>query len=546
MSKRPNPSENSPLLADSGVIYNGGEAIRGESDGEAQNAHVADDLSTSQLLFIMSGPWICCFISALDVTIVATLSASISASFNSLSMVPWIASAYLIATSAIQPISGRLTDIFSRKTGMISSAILLALGNLICGLARSAWVMIFGRAVAGIGGGGIAAISTIFGSDIIPLRRRGLWQGIGNIIYGSGAAFGAVVGGWLNDTWNWRAAFLPIFPLVLLSGLLMLFTMPSSAINKEAQMTAWERIDFLGAFTIVSTLVLLLLGLSCGGEVVPWTHPLVLISLPLSAISFALFIYVEMFYAAEAILPPHLMLNRTVISACLANWFGGMTYFSILFYGPIYFQVTGQSATQAGLRLIPSSVGLLLGSITTGVIMRWTGRYYFLSVITHIIRLISLFIISNFTLTSRTWESILSFFLLGLGYSGMLTVLLCAVLSAVDHQYQAVTTSALYAFRGTGSTIGIAISSVVFQNMLDKQLWSLLGNLRGGAEVISQVKNNLEEIHNLPHGWKKLVMGAYMNALSGVFLTTLALGILGMLASLAMREHVLRTNLSRK
>lgn len=210
MFKRFSPSENSPLLTGSGIIHHGGEAIRGEDDSEAQKADAADDPSTFQLLFIMSGPWLGCFLSALDITIVATLSASISASFNSFSMVPWIASAYLIATSAIQPISGRLTDIFSRKTGMISSAILLALGNLICGLARSPSVMIFGRAVAGIGGGGIGAITTIFGSDIIPLRRRGLWQGVGNIIYGTGAALGAIVGGWLNDTWNWRAAFLLI------------------------------------------------------------------------------------------------------------------------------------------------------------------------------------------------------------------------------------------------------------------------------------------------------------------------------------------------
>lgn len=546
MSKRLNPTENSPLLTRSDAIRNGGEAIRGGGDSEAQNAHAADDPSTFQLLFIMSGPWLGCFLSALDSTIIATLSVSISASFDSLSMVPWIASAYLIATSAIQPISGRLTDILSRKTGMLFSAILFALGNLVCGLAISPWIMIFGRALAGIGGGGISAVTTIFGSDIIPLRKRGFWQGLSNVIYGTGAAFGAILGGWLNDTWNWRAAFLLIVPLACLSGLLMFFTMPRSAINEEAQNTAWKRIDFLGAFTIVSTLVFLLLGLSFGGDIVPWTHPLVLIALSLSVISFALFFYVEKYHAAEPILPLHLMLNRTVLSACLTNWFGGMTFFSILFYGPIYFQVKGLSATQAGLRLVPSSVGILLGSITTGVIMRWTGRYYFLSVVTQIIRMVSFFIISTFTLTSCTLKLTLSFFLLGLGYSGMMNVLLCAALSAVDLQYQAVTISALYAFRGTGSTIGITISSVVFQNILDKQLWALLGDLPGGAEVISRVKSDLDEIQNLPHGWTELIMGAYMNALRAVFLTTLALGMLGMLTALAMREHVLHTNLARK
>lgn len=262
MSKRLNPAENSPLLTSRDVTHNVGEAIRVGGDSEAQNAHAADDSSTFQLLFIMSGPWLGCFLSALDSTIIATLSVSISTSFDSLSMVPWIASAYLIATSAIQPISGRLNDILSRKTGLISSAILLALRNLVCGLAISPWVMIFGRALAGIGGGGICAVSTIFRSDIIPLRKRGSWQGIGN-------AMGAILGGWLNDTWNWRAAFLLIVPLACFSGLLMLFTMPRSAINEEAKNTAWKRIDCLGAFTIISTLVFLLLGLSSGGEVVP-------------------------------------------------------------------------------------------------------------------------------------------------------------------------------------------------------------------------------------------------------------------------------------
>lgn len=186
MSKRLNPAENSPLLTSRDVTHNVGEAIRVGGDSEVQNAHAADDSSTFQLLFIMSGPWLGCFLSALHSTIIATLSASIPTSFDSLSMVPWIASAYLIATSAIQPISGRLNDILSRKTGLISSAILLALRNLVCGLAISPWVMIFGRALAGIGGGGICAVSTIFRSDIIPLRKRGSWQGISNVIMAPG------------------------------------------------------------------------------------------------------------------------------------------------------------------------------------------------------------------------------------------------------------------------------------------------------------------------------------------------------------------------
>lgn len=404
-------------------------------------------------------------------------------------------------------------------------------------------MMIFGRVVAGIGGGGVTAISTIFASDIIPLRRRGIWQGIGNIIFGIGASLGAVIGGLINDVWDWRVAFLMIVPFSILSSIIIFFTLPKAVTNSKA---TWKRIDFLGAFTLITTLILLLLALNSGGNIVPWTHPLVLISLPSSLLFFAIFIYVEKYYAAEPIIPLHLMLDRTVFAACMTNWFGSMTYFSILFYGPIYFQVKGLSATQAGLRLVPNSVGVLFGSILTGLIMRRTGRYYYLSICIQTLLVVSLTVASTFSLSSGAWKPGISFLLSGMGYSGMLTVTLLALISAVDQQFQSLVTSASYAFRSTGSTIGITIASAVFQNILNLKLWDLLGDRPGGAEIISRLENNLEEIGKLPQGLERLVRGAYMDALTGVFLTTLGLSLLGMLASLAMRENVLHSTLARK
>lgn len=534
-------SESSALLGN-GRAASADGAAQGADDG-IQDSSSAEDPTTLQLICLMCGIWLGSFLAALDSTIIATLSASISASFNSLSMLSWLASAYLIANAAIQPISGRLTDILSRKTGLMFCTVSFALGNLICGLARTQWMMILGRVVAGIGGGGVNAISTIFASDMIPLRRRGIWQGIGNIIFGIGASLGAVVGGLINDVWGWRAAFLMIVPFSVLSSILIFLTLPRPVTNSEA---TWKRIDFLGAFTLITTLILLLLGLNSGGNIVPWTHPLVLISLPLSLLFFGIFIYVEKYYAAEPIIPLHLMLDRTVFAACMTNWFGSMTYFSILFYGPIYFQVKGLSATQAGLRLVPNSVGVLFGSITTGLIMRRTGRYYYLSICIQTLLVVSLTIASTFSLSSGVWKSGISFLLSGMGYSGMLTVTLLALISAVDQQFQSLVTSASYAFRSTGSTIGITIASVVFQNILNLKLWGLLGDRPGAAEIISRLENNLEEIGKLPQGLEGLVRGAYMDALRGVFLTTLGLSILGLLVSLAMRENVLHSTLSRR
>jgi MFS family permease len=502
------------------------------------------ELPTAQLALMMSGIWLGVFLAAIDSTVIATLSAPISASFQSLSLLSWLASAYLIANAAFQPISGSITDILCRRTGLIFSNVFFAMGNLICGLARTEGVMIFGRVVAGIGGGGLTAISTFVASDLVPLRKRGVWQGVGNIFYGSGAAIGAVFGGWINDRYDWRIAFLGQIPATVVSVLLVYFTVPSPI--RERRESAWKRIDFLGAFLLVTTLVLLLFGLNSGGNTVPWTHPLVLTTLPLSAISLGLFVYVENHLALNPVIPVKLLLDRTVLAGCLTNWFTTMCVFSFLFYGPIYFQVKGLSTTQAGLRIVPQFLGGSIGSIGAGLIMQSTGRYYVLNIVTQTAFIMALVLISTFTLTTPGWEHFVSFFVTGLGYSGMLTVTLVALVSAVDHKHHAVITSASYAFRSTGSSIGITIASAVFQNTLDKELWSRLGGHEGAATIISQLRDNLNVIGQVPPEWKADVMGSYMEALKGVFLTNLGIGILGMLVSLAMREHKLHNTLARK
>ena len=367
------PSERSPLLASgrSSYLDQADEAAGTPATANGSNEEsrpFAKEPSTGEILLIMSTVWFGTFLAALDSTVVATLSAPISASFHSFSLLSWLASAYFIANAAIQPISGRLTDIFFRRTGLIFSNIFFAVGNLICGLATTEAVMIFGRIIAGAGGGGLTAVSTFVASDLVPLRRRGVWQGFGNISYGVGAALGGVFGGWINDTLGWRVAFLIQVPLTVLSGAIICFTIkvPVNYSNESAL----KRVDFLGAITLMSTLILLLTGLNFGGNIVAWNHPLIYTTLSLSFISLLLLIHIENNHASEPIIPVKLLLDRTVLSACFANWFISMSVLSLIFYGPIYFQGKGLSPTQAGVRLIPQSLGTAAGSITTGLIIR--------------------------------------------------------------------------------------------------------------------------------------------------------------------------------
>lgn len=535
-----------PLLESGKGPSNGtiNEDAEDQAHPQQAPAPIVEEPSTTQLIRVMSSIWLGSFLAALDSTIVATLSGPISTSFNSLSLLSWLASAYFIANAALQPLSGKLTDIFGRKAGLIFSNVFFAAGNLICGLAKEEWVMILGRVVAGMGGGGLNAISTFVGSDLVPLRRRGVWQGIGNIMFGIGAGLGGLFGGWINDTYGWRWAFLLQVPMTIVSGILVYFFVNIPV--RETDRARWRRIDWLGAFTLILTLILLLLGLNSGGNVVPWTHPLVLTTLPLSAVFLFVFIYVESSYAEEPVIPVRLLLNRTVLSACLTNWFMTMANFGLLFYGPIYFQVRGYSATQAGIRLIPSAVGIAVGSVGCGMIMRWLGRYYALNICIQAVFLLGLALVSTFNVNTPETLPFLYFFLTGIGYSGMLTVTLLALIAAVDHSHQAVITSASYAFRSTGSTIGITIASSVFQNIVKTQLWSRFGDRKDAATIIPRVRDSLDEIQNLPPSWKEGVKGVYMDALRGVFLTLLGIGVLAASVSMLMREHKLHSNLARR
>jgi hypothetical protein len=158
-----------------------GAATVGDGD---EVAVIAAPVSSVRLAWILGTVYIGVFLGAVDASIIATLSAPISSEFHSLSLLSWLATAYLIANAACQPLSGRLTDVFGRGPGLVFSNLMFALGNLICGLAQDEASVIAGRVIAGIGGGGLMSISTFVASDLVPLRMRGIYQGFGNIAYG--------------------------------------------------------------------------------------------------------------------------------------------------------------------------------------------------------------------------------------------------------------------------------------------------------------------------------------------------------------------------
>ncbi|RVD89588.1 uncharacterized protein DFL_000590 [Arthrobotrys flagrans] len=505
----------------------------------------AGEVSRARLWSILGATWVGVFLASLDSTIIATLLGPISNSFSSFSTISWVASGYLITNSAFQPLSGRLTDIFGRRAGLIAANVAFGTGTLMCGLARDESVLIAGRLIAGAGGGCLNAIATFVASDLVPLRRRGLYQGLGNLIFGLGAGLGGWIGGLFNDSsLGWRWAFLFQIPIIIISAVAVALLVDIPI--KNTSEGALQRVDFLGAITLVSSLILLLVGLNTGGSILPWTHPLVITAIPLSLAIFVLFIWTES-RAKEPIIPVRLFKLRTTWSACLTNWFFVMAIYALMFYGPLYFQLQGHSATESGLRLLPNAVGLSVGSLTSGYIMRHTGRYYGLGIGINTAFVSAIALITTFTLKTTDFPQYLAYFFVGYGYGGMLTVTLIALISSVDHEFQAVITSASYAFRATGSTIGVTVASAAFQNVLKGELERRLGG--GGPEaedVIRRVRESFEEIWKVPIEWRNEVLNAEMAALRSVFWVALGLGVVGWIAGSFIGHHKLHTTLNRE
>lgn len=402
---------------------------------------MAREVSRSNLILIIGTSYLGVFIGSVDSTLVATLSAPISSEFQSLSLFSWLATAYLISNAVCQPLCGRLTDIFGRGPGLVVSNIIFAAGNLICGLARDKNTMIAGRVVAGIGGGGMMAISTFITSDLIPLRQRGIVQGLGNICYGSGAMLGGIFGGLVHDhtAMGWRLAFLLLVPPSLVSavGVAYLVKIPP----KQSDKSYLARIDFGGAILIVLFLVPLLLGLNSGGNIVPWLSPLPLITIPLSLVMLFSMIWWES-RALHPVLPVKLLLLRTPFSACAGNLVCTMAVMCSLFYVPMYLQTLGESATSAGMVILPSPIGVSMGSLAAGWWMRRTGRYYSLGIVCMAIMVAGFTVFTSLGRDSPRWVIGIAFFLVGAGYGAHLTITLLACISSVDHSQQAIITSA--------------------------------------------------------------------------------------------------------
>jgi predicted MFS family arabinose efflux permease len=374
-----------------------------------------------------------------------------------------------------------------------------------------------------------------------------MWHGIAMIMYGSGVGLGGVIGGVINETWGWRWAFLALTPLTVISALGVAFFLPAlTSSNEQSLGSRLRRIDFSGSAALILAIALLLIGLNQEDFNAASSRRILEIALPLAAAFFVVFVFIELRYAKEPVIPIDLLGKRTVFGACIAGWFTAMALYTRMFYVPLYLQLRGYNTSETGLRLLPEPIGVAIGSFSAGLIMRLTGRYGILKTFALALSIAGNAGFATVSMSSPLVLPEIHLFLSGLGFGGTLTVILLALLSSVSHEQQAVTTSILYAFRSTGATLGISTSSVVFRKLLQSRLGELAipGALHSNAmpgDLGDVLRRCNRSNRSSPDDCVHLIDG-YMYALHGTFLLAVGFAVAGFFSGMVTKNYQLRTS----
>lgn len=554
----------SELAAEDGSLFNNSvlkSHSYGATESETPESYEIDEpnggyaLPKKQLITVVSSLFMASFLAALDATVVTTLLAVIASELKAVKNISWIATSYLLSSSAFQPIFGKLSDIFGRRFILIGCSLMFGIGCTIC-VTDSLWWLVIGRFITGWGGSGLTAVGTITMSDLIPLRDRGLYQGLANICYGLGAASGGFVGGIVADTLGWKYVFILQVPLAAIVGIAIYWNLnlpagsPGLGAHGQDIKQKLKRVDFLGSFCLISALMLFLTATSMGGRDIAFTSNLFI---SLSVASFALilaFLYVEAYVSEEPIIPIELLGNRTVLASSLTNWFYTMGIFAIMFYVPVYYtSVLYLTASENGLRLVPNFIGISMGSVGAGLYMKRTGRYYNLAVAAGILAICGAYRVTRLDTHTPTWQQFLMMLPQGMGYSCILTITLLALIAATPMKYQACTTSIQYTFRSTGSTLGVSAASAIFQTVLGlslrKKIWDLVKDPEEAKKIIARALDDTNYVHEAPKYVREAIRSSYDEGCRGAYYFALIVLIIGVISSLFMREHKLHTSLNR-
>ncbi|MGI8368995.1 MDR family MFS transporter [Priestia megaterium] len=511
-----------------------------------------ENQKNSKRTLLLIGLIIAMFFSALDGTIVGTAMPRIVGDLGGLSMMTWLTTAYLLTSTTVVPIAGKLADLVGRRVIYVTGLIIFMVASALCGMANNMTELILFRALQGIGGGVMMPMAMIVIGDLFTGKARAKFQGVFGGIYGLASVIGPQIGGWIVDSLNWKWVFYINLPVGILATVFIALGLQGK------KHTGPVKFDVAGMFTMVIGVVSLLLALSFGGKDYDWNSWQIVSLFTLAVVGIISFIIVET-KAKEPILPMYLFKNRTFTLLNIIGFFMSIGMFGAITFVPFFMQgIVGVSASESGTIMTPMMISMIVTSIIGGQLVYKVGIKP--QIVTGMLIMAGGFFLLT-TLDLHTSKLVATSYMaiIGLGMGLVMPILTLALQESFSKEELGVVTSSSQFFRSIGGTFGITILGAVMNaksgTLLTDKLVPYLNILPAQASAFADgfkkaIDTNPESVLQMlfsPQALKSIpaalsdsivpiLKTSLMSALHSVFFMGLAFIILGAVCTLFLRQ----------
>jgi EmrB/QacA subfamily drug resistance transporter len=458
--------------------------------------------SKMQHNILLAGLFFGLFFASLDQTVVGTAMPRIIGDLGGLSIMTWVTTAYMLTSTIVVPIAGKLADLYGRRVIYISGIVIFLIGSVLCGTSYTMTQLIIYRGFQGIGGGIMMPLAMTIIGDIFPPEQRGKWQGIIGAVFGLSSIVGPTIGGWIVDYTSWHWVFLINLPIGILAACTIYI-----GLQGEKRLKDKVVIDYFGAVSLILATLCLLLGLNLGGTDYPWSSWQIIMLFGISFLSWLVFAFVEK-NAKEPLLSLELFKNKVFVISNIIGFLMGLGMFGALIFTPLFWQgVIGASATQSGNMTLPMMFSNVLASVLGG---RLANRASLRSIFGSGMACMALgfYLLSTMTLGTPLKAAVLYLIVLGFGMGLIMPTTTLAVQNAFPAERRGVATSATQFSRSIGSTLGMTILGVIFNNY---SITVMAKDFFPKVAVFPQLQNGpigvmLEKAHSDPHSLFNLLL----------------------------------------